>query len=80
MLSTCCIFSLIQGHGAPVTFPAVVYDECSSSKLATCMSYSLVFCCSVFESTLWKKNGFLLSHVFWRALNSNYKYIFTVHN
>jgi hypothetical protein len=37
--------------------------------------FSVVRC----SRELWKKNGLLLSHVFWRAFNFNYKYIFTVH-
>jgi hypothetical protein len=41
-------------------------------------TYELFFGFSVVQClwVLWKKNSFLLSHVVWRALNSNYKYIF----
>jgi hypothetical protein len=42
--------------------------------------FSVVRCSRAFERfkswrVLRKKNGFLLSHVFWRAFNFNYRYI-----
>jgi hypothetical protein len=52
-------------------------DEWSSSKLATCMSYSLYFGCTVSKVGYTLEEKWLLAKsCVWSAFNFNYKYIF----